>query len=90
VGALMHVGGYLGVWAVLTRRAGFVDLPLWKTSVGSRAWRLHCNVPGPGCNVSRPVASTVCSPSVWWLGASLWSRKGRQCVRISTRMCGCA
>ena len=31
VGALMHVGGYLGVWAVLTRRAGFTSPPLWKT-----------------------------------------------------------
>eukprot|EP00227_Mantoniella_beaufortii_P001523 CAMPEP_0197611936 /NCGR_PEP_ID=MMETSP1326-20131121/56338_1 /TAXON_ID=1155430 /ORGANISM="Genus nov. species nov., Strain RCC2288" /LENGTH=131 /DNA_ID=CAMNT_0043180641 /DNA_START=82 /DNA_END=473 /DNA_ORIENTATION=+ len=31
VGACMHVSGYLGVWSVLTKRAGFTNLPLWKT-----------------------------------------------------------
>lgn len=32
-GALMHVGGYVGVWAVLTRRGWFATRPpLWQTS----------------------------------------------------------
>jgi len=39
VGTLMHVSGYLGVWAVLTRRAGFANSPLWQTSVGLGVWR---------------------------------------------------
>ena len=33
VGALIHLAGYLGVWATLTRQPGFTDPPLWRTSL---------------------------------------------------------
>lgn len=32
-GALIHLAGYLGVWATLTRQPGFVDPPLWRTAL---------------------------------------------------------
>jgi hypothetical protein len=32
-GALIHLAGYLGVWATLTRQPGFTDPPLWRTSL---------------------------------------------------------